>query len=92
MDAQTIELLIQTATGAGGAVVVCLIVMAAGYNLIVKQLIPAHKETMNDFVKESRANRKVFCDAVDVMSRRLDKVEDKVGDIHREVHFIKEKL
>ena len=92
MDPKSLEVLIQAATGSAGAVVVCLLVMAAAYRLIVKELIPAHKETMNDFVKESRANRKVFVDAVDVMSRRMDKMEDKVEDIHREVHYIKEKL
>ena len=36
---------------------------------------------IDDFVKESRASRKIFVDAVEIMSRRLDKVEDVVKDI-----------
>ena len=50
------------------------------------------EENIDDLVKDSRANRKVFVDAVDVMSRRLDKVEDDVSDILGEVKHIEEKL
>ena len=87
-----IELIAQLATGAGGAVVVCLLVMAGGYHLIVKHMLPSQKDSINDLVKEGRANRKVFVDAVELMARRLDRVEDSVESIQKDIHFIKEKL
>jgi len=92
MDPATLTVILQAATGAGGAVVVCLIVMAGTYHFVVNKLLPMQKENIDDLVKDSRANRKVFVDAVDVMSRRLDKVEDDVSDILGEVKHIKEKL
>jgi len=92
MDPATIAVILQAATGAGGAVVICLIVMAGTYHFVVNKLLPMQKDSINDLVKEGRANRKVFVDAVEVMSRRLDKVEDDVSDILGEVKHIKEKL
>lgn len=92
MDQQTIETLLNAATGAGGAVVVCIMVMAGGYNLIVKHMLPSQKESINDLVKEGRANRKVFVDAVELMARRLDRVEDSVEHIQKDLHDIKERL
>lgn len=92
MDAETLQIVINSATGAGGAVVICLLVMAAAYRLIVKELLPAHKETMQDFVRESKETRKIFQKSVDVMSERLTKVEDNLEDIGREISIIREKL
>jgi hypothetical protein len=92
MDPATLTVILQAATGAGGAVVVCLIVMVGTYHFVVNKLLPMQKESIDDLVKDSRANRKVFRDAVEVMSRRLDKVEDEVTDILGEVKHIKEKL
>ena len=92
MEPQTLDAVLQAATGAGGAVIVCLIVMFGGYNLIVKHMLPSQKESINDLVKEGRANRKVFVDAVELMARRLDRVEDSVEHIQKDIHDIKEKL
>jgi hypothetical protein len=44
-------------------------------------MLPQQQNMIDDFVKESRANRKVFVDAVEIMGRRLDKVEDNVEEI-----------
>jgi hypothetical protein len=44
---------------------------------------------INDFVKESRASRKIFVDAVEIMSRRLDKVEDGLDSVEDGVKEIK---
>lgn len=92
MDPKTLEVLINGATGAGGAVIVCLVVMYFGYKLIVEKILPAQSKAFDDLIKDSRANRKVFVDAVEVMSRRLDKVEDKVEDIITDVKYIKDKI
>ena len=55
---------------------------ASSIALVTGLVIETDGEKMiDDFVKESRASRKVFVDAVEIMSRRLDKVEDTVGDI-----------
>jgi hypothetical protein len=81
MDAQTLNLIISAVSGpASGVAVAMLCILMFGY-FLVKHLLPQQQKMIDDFVKESRASRKVFVDAVEIMSRRLDKVEDTVGDI-----------
>jgi hypothetical protein len=81
MDAQTLNLIISAVSGpASGVAVAMLCILMFGY-FLVKHMLPQQQKMIDDFVKESRASRKVFVDAVEIMSRRLDKVEDTVGDI-----------
>ena len=81
MDAQTLNLIISAVSGpASGVAVAMLCILMFGY-FLVKHLLPQQQKMIDDFVKESRASRKVFVDAVEIMSGRLDKVEDTVGDI-----------
>ena len=89
MDAATASLLVSAISGpASGAVVAMLCMVMFGY-LLVKYLLPGQQKIMDSFIVESRANRKVFVDAVEVMSRRLEKVEDDVKDIKHAI--LKEK-
>jgi hypothetical protein len=76
MDAQTLNLIISAVSGpASGVAVALLCILMFGY-FLVKHMLPQQQKMIDDFVKESRASRKVFVDAVEIMSRRLDKVED----------------
>jgi hypothetical protein len=81
MDAATLQILISAISGpASGVAVAMLCILMFGY-FMIKHMLPQQQAMIDDFVKESRASRKVFVDAVEIMSRRLDKVEDTVGDI-----------
>jgi RNase adaptor protein for sRNA GlmZ degradation len=81
MDAATLNIIISAVSGpASGVAVAMLCILMFGY-FLVKHMLPQQQAMIDDFVKESRASRKVFVDAVEIMSRRLDKVEDTVGDI-----------
>ena len=81
MDAATLSMILSAVSGpASGVVVALLCLFGFGY-FMVKHMLPQQQAMIDDFVKESRASRKVFVDAVEIMSRRLDKVEDTVGDI-----------
>ncbi len=73
-------LLSAVAGPASGVVVALLCLFGFGY-FMVKHMLPQQQNMIDDFVKESRANRKVFVDAVEIMGRRLDKVEDNVEEI-----------
>ena len=89
MDAQTIGLIISAVSGPASGVAVALIcILMFGY-FLVKHLLPQQQNMINDFVKESRASRKVFVDAVEIMSRRLDKVEDGLDSVEDGVKEIK---
>jgi hypothetical protein len=81
MDAATLSMILSAVAGpASGVVVALLCLFGFGY-FMVKHMLPQQQAMIDDFVKESRASRKVFVDAVEIMSRRLDKVEDTVADI-----------
>jgi hypothetical protein len=85
MDAATIEIIINAISGPASAVAVSLLCMFGFGYFLVKHMLPSQQKVMDSFIIESRANRKVFVDAVEVMSRRLEKVEDDVKDIKHSV-------
>ena len=91
-EAKIVELLLTAVAGPASATVVALLCMSGGAWFMIKHLLPRQDKMIDDFVKESRANRKVFVDAVDVMSRRLDKVEDNLETIHKDISIIKERI
>lgn len=81
MDEATLTLLINAISGPASAVAVSLLCMAGFGYFLVKHMLPAQQKVVDGFITESRANRKVFVDAVEVMSRRLERVEDDINDI-----------
>lgn len=91
-EAQLVELLLTAVAGPAAATVVALICLVGFAWFMIKHMLPRQDKIIDDFVKEGRANRKVFVDAVEVMSRRLDKVEDTVGDIKTDIQVIKDRL
>lgn len=91
-NAQMVELLLNAVAGPAAATVVALICLGGFAWFMIKHMLPNQQKIMDEFIKEGRANRKVFVDAVEVMSRRLDKVEDAVGDIKSDVQVIKDRL
>ena len=89
MDAATLSMILSAVAGpASGVVVALLCILMFGY-FLVKHLLPQQQSMIDDFVKESRASRKIFVDAVEIMSRRLDKVEDGLENVEDGVKEIK---
>ena len=81
MDAATLSLLVSAVSGPASGIFVALICLFGFGYFMIKHMLPQQQAMIDDFVKESRASRKIFVDAVEIMSRRLDKVEDKVEEI-----------
>jgi hypothetical protein len=91
-DTELVELILQSVAGPAAATVVALLCLAGFAWLMIKHIMPQQNKVMDEFVKEGRANRKVFVDAVEVMSRRLDKVEDSVDSIKEDIKIIRERI
>jgi len=91
-NAQLVQLILQSVAGPAAATVVALLCLVGFGWFMIRHMLPQQNKVMDEFIKEGRANRKVFVDAVEVMSRRLDKVEDAVGDIKSDIQVIKERL
>ena len=88
-ESKLIELLLNSVAGPAAATVVALLCMGGFGWFMIKHLLPRQDRFIDDFVKESRANRKVFIDAVEIMGRRLDKVEENLDNIHKSMSEIK---
>jgi hypothetical protein len=91
-EAQLIELVLTAVAGPAAATVVALLCLVGFGWFMIKHMLPNQQKIMDEFIKEGRANRKVFVDAVEVMSRRLDKVEDAVGELRTDVQIIKDRM
>jgi hypothetical protein len=85
MDEATLALILSAISGPASGVVVAMLCMFMFGYFLIKYLLPAQQKVMDNFISESRANRKVFVDAVEVMSRRLEKVEDDVSEIKHSI-------
>ena len=81
MDAATLSMILSAVAGPASGVVVALLCLFGFGWFMVKHMLPQQQNMIDDFVKESRANRKIFADAVEIMIRLLDNVDDKVEDI-----------
>lgn len=91
-DTEVVELLLTAVAGPAAATVVALLCLVGFGWFMIKHMLPNQQKVMEEFIKEGRANRKVFIDAVEVMSRRLDKVEDTVSSIKTDIQIIKDKI
>ena len=91
-EQKVIELILTAVAGPAAATVVALLCLGGFVWFMIKHMLPRQDKIVDDFVKESRANRKVFVDAVEIMGRRLDKVEDGLEDLCQDVSYIRSKL
>ena len=91
-EAQLIELVLTAVAGPAAATVVALLCLVGFGWFMIKHMLPNQQKVMEEFIKEGRATRKVFVDAISVMSERLNRVEDTVSDIKSDIQVIKERL
>ena len=95
-DAVSLNLILSAVSGPASGVVVALLCMVGFGYFLIKHLLPQQERLLNASLEDSRKNRKVFVDAVEIMSRRLERVEEDISEIKEvlkdEVQVIKEKL
>jgi len=92
METETLQLILSAVAGPASGIVVALLSMIGFGWFMTKQIFPRQDKFIDEFVKESRANRKVFVDAVEIMGRRLDKVEYELEGIGEDIATIKSKI
>jgi hypothetical protein len=92
MEAETLQLILSAVSGPASGIVVAILSMVGFGWFMTKQIFPRQDKFIDEFVKESRANRKVFVDAVEIMGRRLDKVEYELEGIGEDIATIKSKI
>jgi hypothetical protein len=81
VDSETLNLILSAVSGPASGVAVALLCMAGFGYFLIKWLLPQQERMLNAALEDSRKNRKVFVDAVEVMSRRLERVEEDISEI-----------
>lgn len=81
IDPELLTLIISAVSGPASGIAVALLCMVGFGWFLVKYLLPQQDKHLEKVLDDSKENRKVFQDAVKVMSDRLDKVEDDVSEI-----------
>lgn len=81
IDAETLNLILSAVSGPASGVAVALLCMAGFGYFLINWLLPQQERMLNAALEDSKKNRKVFVDAVEVMSRRLERVEEDISEI-----------
>ena len=81
IDPATLNLILSAVSGPASGVAVSLLCMAGFGYFLINWLLPQQERMLNAALEDSKKNRKVFVDAVEVMSRRLERVEEDISEI-----------
>ena len=68
IDSETLNLILSAVSGPASGVAVALLCMAGFGYFLVNWLLPQQERMLNAALEDSRKNRKVFVDAVEVMA------------------------
>jgi len=94
-----IEIVATLISGPASAVVICLWIMHKGLKFVTETLLPSYEMKLSEILEEGRKDRKVFCDAVELIDRRFQALEQgmkvmrkDIGDIEREIKGLKPRI
>jgi hypothetical protein len=81
MDAASLAVIAQLISGPAAAVGICLVFLFGSYKLIVTKALPQFQKNLDQILEEHRKDREVFKESIDLMDKRLNKLEDEVREI-----------
>jgi LPS sulfotransferase NodH len=85
METETVQLLLNAAAGPASGVVVAMICLGGFGLFLIKFLLPQQERQLDKVLKDSAEDRKLFEKSVNVVVRRLDKIEDAVANIQSRI-------
>ena len=85
MSADEINAIISLISGPASSVGVCLLVGLGAWKLLVEKILPQHDAQFEKLMTEHGADREAFKDAINLLDKRLEKVEDDLGDVKRKL-------
>ena len=85
METETVELLLNAAAGPASGVVVAMMCLGGFGLFLVRYLLPAQERSLDKVLKDSAEDRKLFERSINVVTRRLDKIEDAVANIQSRI-------
>ena len=91
-EVKTIELLINAVAGPASGIVVALIAMGAFGYFLIKFLLPQQERSLDKVLQSHEADRKTFEKSILTVSKRIDKVEENLEEVAKNVSIIKERM
>lgn len=91
-NAQMVELVLTAISGPASGIAVALMSMGAFGYFLIKYLLPQQERSLDKVLQSHEADRKTFEKSILSVSKRIDKVEEAVEEVAKNVSIIKEKL
>ena len=81
MSAEEINAIVSLIGGPASSVGVCLLVGLGAWKLLVEKILPQHEAQFEKLMTEHGEDRKVFREAIGLIDKRLETVENDITDI-----------
>lgn len=81
MSAEEINAIVGLIGGPASSVGVCLLIGWAAWKLLVDKILPQHEAQFERIMSEHAEDRKVFREAIGLIDKRLETVENDITDI-----------
>jgi len=92
MDPETLTLISNAIAGPASGVAVSLICLGAFLWFLVKHLLPQQERSLGKILESHADDRKSFEKSIVTMSKRIDRVEDSIEEVAKNVSFIKDRM
>tara|TARA_R110000868_G_scaffold89970_2_gene250067 strand:- start:986 stop:1270 length:285 start_codon:yes stop_codon:yes gene_type:complete len=91
-EAQTVELLLNAVAGPASGIVVSLMSMGAFGYFLIKYLLPQQERSLDKVLQSHEADRKTFEKSILTVSKRIDRVEENLEEVAKNVSIIRDRL
>jgi len=91
-DIELIELILQSVAGPASGIVVAILSMGAFGYFLIKFLLPQQERGLDKILESHADDRKSFEKSIMTMSKRIDRVEDSLEEVAKNVSIIKERI
>lgn len=91
-EARLVEIIVNAVAGPASGIVVSMLCLFGFGWFMIKHMLPQQEKQLDKLLDESKEQRKTFEKSVTTMARRMDKMEDDVSEILKDVQHIKQKV
>lgn len=91
-DTELVELVLQSVAGPASGIVVAILSMFGFGYFLVKFLLPQQERSLDKVLESHVEDRKSFEKSILTMSKRIDRVEESLEEVAKNVSIIKERI
>jgi len=92
MEKEGLELIISAVSGPASGVAVAMLCLAGFGWFLVKYLLPQQERALDKVLQSHDADRKLFEKSITTISKRVDKVEESLEEVAKDIKVIRERM